>query len=305
MGSTYVNAIQYERITSPSAHLAYVTVKGGERMQIPPAGIIADIPFPVESKFYDASEIDFYISQCEIFGKKLPQNAATIQMMADLWKRQLAIEQKRQSAPENNIQALSPSPTPSPTPISTKKIGSLILGSETQRLFIQSPTLEFKGFSLNLSYPGLLANIEKHFGKYGPIASETKRGSWTEFNTNKKISVEQSYFYLGSQTICFATWEPNTNRQVLRAFSISSPFSERLFNADGSTYDSFFQLFFKAYNLPRLHMERHRFLGIFEHVTSEHASKEGWLLRLHYSYAKGTCVSVERTKQEASMTFGG
>jgi len=215
-----------------------------------------------------------------------------------------AIEQSRLSTLKNNAPAPSPSPTPFPTPASTKEIGSPTLGGKKQEFFIQLPTLEFKDFSLNMSYAGLLANIEKHFGKYGAITSETKRGSWTEFNTNKRISVDQSYFYLGSQTICFATWEPNTNRQFLRSFSLFSPFSERLFNADGSTYDAFFHFFFKAYNLPGFHMDKHRFLGIFEHITSEHASKEGWLLRLHYSYAKGTSVSVERTKQESSMTFG-
>lgn len=98
-GSPYVTAVQYETFTSPSAHLSYVTVKGGGRTQIQSAGIIGNIPFPAASTLVVAEDAEAMIAQTDMFAARYPQYAQLLQSVGNLWKRSLEAS-KAQAAAE-------------------------------------------------------------------------------------------------------------------------------------------------------------------------------------------------------------
>jgi len=81
-GTAYVNAVQYETFSSPSAHLSYVTVKGGKRMQIQADGIVGQIPFPEPSGVVSAADVEGIISQTEMFSAQYPQYAQLLKSVA-------------------------------------------------------------------------------------------------------------------------------------------------------------------------------------------------------------------------------
>jgi len=87
-GSPYINAVVYETFSSPSAHLSYITVKGGGRTQVQSQGIITNIPFPTGSNVSpdDAASI---ISQTEAYAARYPQYAQLLNGVGELWKRKL------------------------------------------------------------------------------------------------------------------------------------------------------------------------------------------------------------------------
>jgi len=103
-GSPYVNAVQYETFTSPSAHLNYVTVKGGQNVQIQTSGIIANIPYPDTSTLVTPADAEEVLAQTKLFAERYPQYAKLLQSVGDLWKRrqeasnaQIAINAKRKA----------------------------------------------------------------------------------------------------------------------------------------------------------------------------------------------------------------
>jgi len=98
-GSSYVSAVQYETFSSPSAHLSYVTVKGGNRMQIQTAGIVAHIPFPDSSVTVASEDAEAAISQAEIYAARYPQYAKLLQSVGELWKRKLEAIKLAQAQP--------------------------------------------------------------------------------------------------------------------------------------------------------------------------------------------------------------
>ncbi|TSA32664.1 MAG: hypothetical protein D4R65_09080 [Verrucomicrobiaceae bacterium] len=95
-GSPYVNAVQYETFSSPSAHLSYVTVKGGQKMQVKSDGIIGNIPYPSSGAQVDQEEASGWIAQTEMFAGRYPQYAKLLQGVGGLWKR--AMEDSKASA---------------------------------------------------------------------------------------------------------------------------------------------------------------------------------------------------------------
>lgn len=88
-GSPYVNAVQYETYSAPSAHLSNVTVKGGGQTQIQSSGIIANIPFPVASTLVASENAEAMIAQTEMLAAKYPQYVQLLQSVGTLWKRSL------------------------------------------------------------------------------------------------------------------------------------------------------------------------------------------------------------------------
>ena len=97
-GSSYVNAVQYETYSAPSAHLSNVTVKGGGQMQIQSSGIIANIPFPVASTLVAFEDAEAMIAQTEMLAAKYPQYAKLLQSVGTLWKRSLEASKAQAAA---------------------------------------------------------------------------------------------------------------------------------------------------------------------------------------------------------------
>jgi hypothetical protein len=106
-GSPYVNAVVYETFSSPSAHLSYITVKGGSRTQVQSQGIIANLPFPAASNASpdDAASI---IAQTETYAARYPQHAKLLQGVGELWRRGAEAAKLEQS----RTPAVSPATTP-------------------------------------------------------------------------------------------------------------------------------------------------------------------------------------------------
>ncbi|MEI8121786.1 MAG: hypothetical protein WCI20_07020 [bacterium] len=98
-GSPYVNAVQYETFSSPSSHLSYVTVKGGQRMQVKSDGIIANIPYPSSGAQVDQEEASGVIDQTEMFAGRYPQYATLLQSIGELWKRKLEVSKVSTTQP--------------------------------------------------------------------------------------------------------------------------------------------------------------------------------------------------------------
>lgn len=103
-GSSYVSAVQYETFTSPSAHLSYITVKGGQKKQIQSSGIIAQIPFP-SSTSGSPEDSEEMISQTEMLASKYPQYAKLLQSVGELWKRKLEADKLTQAQPKAVVAA--------------------------------------------------------------------------------------------------------------------------------------------------------------------------------------------------------
>jgi len=97
-GSPYVNAVQYETYSAPSAHLSNVTVKGGGQTQIQSSGIIANIPFPVASTPGASEDAEAMIAQTEMLAAKYPQYAQLLQSVGTLWKRSLEASKAQAAA---------------------------------------------------------------------------------------------------------------------------------------------------------------------------------------------------------------
>lgn len=102
-GSSYVNAVQYETFGSPSAHLSFVTVKGGKRVQIKSAGIVANIPFPDQASNISPKDADAMIAQTEMYAAQYPKYAKILQSVGELWKRQLETSKVAQSQPTPSV----------------------------------------------------------------------------------------------------------------------------------------------------------------------------------------------------------
>ena len=98
-GSSYVNAVQYETFTSTSAHLSYVTIKGGKHVQIKSAGIIAHIPFPDTASNVFSKDAEAMITRSEIYAAQYPKYAKLLQGVGDLWRRHLEESKVAQSRP--------------------------------------------------------------------------------------------------------------------------------------------------------------------------------------------------------------
>ena len=96
-GSPYVTAVQYETFSSPTAHISYITVKGGSRTQIQSAGIIGQIPFPDAGANVSAEDAEAMISQADAYAARYPQYAKLMQGVGDLWKRKLEASKAAQS----------------------------------------------------------------------------------------------------------------------------------------------------------------------------------------------------------------
>jgi len=107
-GASYVSAVQYETISTPTAHLVFVTVKGGNRMQIAASGVVSDIPLPDAARTYKLSEIETAIAQCEMITAQYPKYAASMQQVADMWRS------RSKAAAQNR-----PAPGPASPPTST------------------------------------------------------------------------------------------------------------------------------------------------------------------------------------------
>jgi len=101
-GSSYINAVQYETYTAPTAHLSYITVKGGQRTQIQSAGIIANIPFPTKGTEYSLEDIRTNIAQADAMASSQPKYAQAMQKVSQLWNDQIQVaeasEKQRQIA---------------------------------------------------------------------------------------------------------------------------------------------------------------------------------------------------------------
>jgi len=104
-GSSYVSAVQYETFTSPSAHLSYITVKGGQKKQIQSSGIIAQIPFPSSGSSSSIEDSEEMISQAEMLSSKYPQYAKLLQSVGELWKRKLEADKLTQAQPKAVVAA--------------------------------------------------------------------------------------------------------------------------------------------------------------------------------------------------------
>ena len=112
-GSPYVNAVVYETFSSPTAHLSYITVKGGGRTQVQSQGIIANLPFPTGSNVSpdDAASI---ILQTEAYAARYPQHAQLLNGVGELWKRKLeASKVEAAKLEQSRAAAVSPAATAS------------------------------------------------------------------------------------------------------------------------------------------------------------------------------------------------
>ena len=88
-GSPYINVVQYETYTAPSAHLSYITVKGGQKTQIQSAGIIANIPLPATGGEYSLEDIQTNIAQADAMASRQPKYAQAMQKVSQLWNDQI------------------------------------------------------------------------------------------------------------------------------------------------------------------------------------------------------------------------
>lgn len=104
-GSSYVEAMPYETLTSPAAHITYITLKGGQRIQVRSAGILSNLPLPAGSQNYTVIEAAAHVRQCEQLGAKYPQYAKMLKDASTLWKRALEISKMVQ--PETNVKSES------------------------------------------------------------------------------------------------------------------------------------------------------------------------------------------------------
>ena len=95
-GSPYINVVQYETYTAPSAHLSYITVKGGQRTQIQSAGIIANIPLPTTGTEYSLEDIRTNIAQADAMASRQPKYAQAMQKVSQLWNDQIPVVEARE-----------------------------------------------------------------------------------------------------------------------------------------------------------------------------------------------------------------
>jgi hypothetical protein len=95
-GSPYINVVQYETYSAPSAHLSYITVKGGQRTQIQSAGIIPNIPLPTTGADYSLEDIQVNIAQADAMGSRQPKYAQAMQKVSQLWNDQIPAAEARE-----------------------------------------------------------------------------------------------------------------------------------------------------------------------------------------------------------------
>jgi len=107
-GASYVSAVQYEALSTPTAHIVIVSLKGGKRMQIAASGIVSDIPLPDAMRSYAPSEIELPIAQCEMIALQHPKYAANMEQVAEMWRRRSNATAQSSSSPKPRPAAGTP-----------------------------------------------------------------------------------------------------------------------------------------------------------------------------------------------------
>ena len=172
-GASYVNAVQYETFTSPSSHLSYVTVKGGQRMQVKSDGIIANIPYPSSGAQVDQEEASGWIVQTDMFAGRYPQYATLLKGIGELWKRKLeTIKVAQVSAPVTSTgSSAQPKSTDVPSPLSE----IAVLQTKSGQTFKKVTITRFDGDKAIINYADGIGRVSlSDFGDLSALPQDVK-----------------------------------------------------------------------------------------------------------------------------------
>jgi len=172
-GSPYVNAVQYETFSSPSAHLSYVTVKGGQKVQVRSDGIIANIPYPSSGAEVDQDEASGWIAQAEMFAGRYPQYATLLQSIGELWRRKLETTKVAQApAP---VTPTGSSALPKSTGAQAPKSVIAVLKNKSGQIFKKVTITRFDGDNAIINYAEGIGRVPlSDFGDLSALPSDVK-----------------------------------------------------------------------------------------------------------------------------------
>ncbi len=167
--------------------------------------------------------------------------------------------------------------------------------------FKLTPSLEFKGFSLNMSYDAISANIERQFGAMGQITSEDgiDKDACLIENIRK---ARYTTFSVGGEAACKAIWQPGTGRKYIARLILYHPFAARLFNAEDLEFEDFWNNFGAKYRMEK------QFDIVNDKANQAHRatykSGRGWSLAIDEQFQRYMII-LERSKDVRSTSFGG
>lgn len=167
--------------------------------------------------------------------------------------------------------------------------------------FIPTLSLEFKGFSLNMSYDQMRANVEERFGAMGQITSEDGVDKDARLIGNIR-KARYTTFFVGGESACKAVWQPGTDRKYIARLLFFPPFAAKLFDAEGLVFGKFIRLFIDNYDVPEI-ATRKVTRDYSTYNTAEHISDAGWRIFIHEE-GGGYTIVLERAKALSSTTFG-
>lgn len=181
-----------------------------------------------------------------------------------------------------------------------------VLDVETAKKYAlpKTPSLEFKGFSLNLSKAELLEVLQKR----APAESITEEDDVdSEVILGKIVGFDRTRFYINNEKVCIAVWEPGTDRGYMRSLVLTDPFVSDLFDSHGLDFKSFLEEFITAYGGP-WSMNKMPFRPIDSEYSggweADYDSKIGWILNVKEHQDYGMTIRLQRTRTRAKTNFG-
>lgn len=142
----------------------------------------------------------------------------------------------------------------------------------------KGPSLEFKGFSLNLSRSELLEVLKKRVGT-DAITQEEVAFTEEPLFSGEISRLECTSFSINDEIVgCEATWDASGEGHMLR-LTLSDPFVSDLFNSHGLDFEEFVRQFITAYDIERLKTVRSNEIGN-EYIVAYHDSGLGWAIEI-------------------------
>ena len=86
-GTSYVTAVQYQAFSAPTAHITFISVRGGQRMQIAADQIVVRIPFPDASTSSTNADVAAITTKAQMFASMYPQYASQFKQAVDIWEK--------------------------------------------------------------------------------------------------------------------------------------------------------------------------------------------------------------------------
>lgn len=159
---------------------------------------------------------------------------------------------------------------------------SALSDSKTVRPPPKGQSIEFKGFSLNLSRSELFEVLKK---RTGPNAITLKEIAFTNSilgSSGQLQLLESSYWVkdeLGREIdVCVATWDASGEGHMLNLL-VSDPIVSDLFNSHDLDFEDFVSQFITTYDIERVKTKRSNAIDN-EYIVAYHDSGLGWAIEI-------------------------